>query len=184
MDGAGQAMVDESIDIETVAIAPITPGEIASFHRALDLVARERKYLSMLEAPPLEQTLQFVMGRVERGDPRFVALVRDEVVGWCDITRHDWPIHAHRGTLGMGIVPAYRGRGLGLKLINATLAQARKAGFVRIELSVHSDNARAISLYDRVGFVREGLQRDAVYVDGEYRDTIVMAIVERENAAG
>lgn len=84
----------------------------------------------------------------------------------------------------MGIVPAYRGRGLGLKLINAALAQARKAGFVRIELSVHSDNTRAISLYGRVGFVREGVQRDAVHVDGEYRDAIMMAIVERENAAG
>ena len=48
---------------------------------------------------------------------------------------------------------------------------------------MHSDNARAISLYDKVGFVREGVQRDAVYIDGEYRDTIVMAIVERENTA-
>ncbi len=184
MDGAGQAMDDDSIDIEAVAIVPLTPGDIESFHHALDIVARERKYLSMLEAPPLEQTLQFVTGCIERGDPRFVALVRDEVVGWCDITRQDWPIHAHRGTLGMGIVPAYRGRGLGRKLINATLAQARKAGFVRIELSVHSDNAHAISLYDKAGFVREGVQRDAVYVDGEYRDAIVMAIVERENTAG
>jgi RimJ/RimL family protein N-acetyltransferase len=176
-------MSEDDCDIETVAIVATMAGHVESFHRALDLVARERKYMSMLEAPPLEQTLQFVTGCIERGDPRFVAVVRDEVVGWCDITRHDRPIHAHRGTLGMGIVPAYRGRGLGRKLINATLAQARKAGFVRIELSVHSDNARAISLYDKAGFVREGLQRDAAQVDGEYRDTIVMAIVERENAA-
>ncbi|MEP6567580.1 MAG: GNAT family protein, partial [Mesorhizobium sp.] len=127
---------------------------------------------------------RFLVDRIARGDPGYVAAVRDEVVGWCDITRHDRPIHAHRGTLGMGIVPAYRGRGLGRELINATVAQARKAGFVRIELFVHSDNARAIALYDKVGFVREGLQRDAVYIDGEYRDAIVMAIVERENAAG
>jgi len=177
-------MVDDSLDIEAVAIAPITPGDIESFHRALDLVARERKYLSFLEAPPLDQTRQFVTRCIERGDPGFVAVAGGKVVGWCDISRHDRLIHAHRGTLGMGIVPSYRGHGLGLKLISATLAQARRAGFVRIELSVHSDNARAISLYDRVGFVREGVQRDAVCVDGEYRDAIVMAIVERENAAG
>lgn len=84
----------------------------------------------------------------------------------------------------MGILPSYRGRGLGRKLINATVAQARKDRFVRIELFVHADNARAITLYDKVGFVREGVQRDAVYIDGEYRDAIMMAIVERENAAG
>ena len=83
----------------------------------------------------------------------------------------------------MGIVPDYRGRGLGLRLINAALAEARRIGIVRIELSVHSDNARATSLYEKVGFVTEGVQRDAVKIDGQYLDTIMMAIVERKNAA-
>jgi RimJ/RimL family protein N-acetyltransferase len=177
-------MVEDSGDIETVAIVPFAPEHIESFHHALDVVSRERKYLSFLEAPPLDQARRFVMDRIARGDPGYVAAVRGEVVGWCDITRHDRPIHAHRGALGRGIVPSYRGRGLGRKLINATVAQARKDGFVRIELFVHADNARAITLYDKVGFVREGVQRDAVYIDGEYRDAIMMAIVERENAAG
>ncbi len=84
----------------------------------------------------------------------------------------------------MGIVASHRGRGLGLRLINATLTQARKVGFVRVELCVHADNARAIALYDKVGFVREGVQRDAICIDGQYGDTIMMAIVERENADG
>jgi RimJ/RimL family protein N-acetyltransferase len=79
----------------------------------------------------------------------------------------------------MGIVRAYRGRGLGTRLINATLEAAFGAGFVRVELDVHADNARAISLYERVGFVREGIVRDAVYVDGEYRDAITMALIRR-----
>ena len=79
----------------------------------------------------------------------------------------------------MGIVRAYRGRGLGIRLINATLEAAFGAGFVRVELDVHADNARAISLYERVGFAREGIVRDAVYVDGEYRDAITMALIRR-----
>lgn len=79
----------------------------------------------------------------------------------------------------MGIVPAYRGRGLGARLLNATLEAAFDAGFVRVELNVHADNGRAVALYDRVGFVREGTQRDAVFVDGEYRDAIAMALVRR-----
>ena len=177
-------MVDDSNDIETIAIAPIMPDHIESFHRALDLVARERKYLSFLEAPPLDQVRRFVLDRIAAGDPGFVAIVRGEVVGWCDISRLDRLIHAHRGALGMGIVASHRRRGLGLRLINTVLAQARKVGFVRVELCVHADNARAIALYDKVGFVREGVQRDATRIDGQYGDTIMMAIVERENAAG
>src|SRR2546423_13629355 len=102
-------MVGDSTDIETVAIVPLALGHIESFHRALDIVSRGRRYLSFLEAPPLDQARAFVVDRLERGDPGYVAIVRDEVVGWCDITWHDRPIHAHRGTLGMGIIPAYRG---------------------------------------------------------------------------
>ena len=79
----------------------------------------------------------------------------------------------------MRIVPAYRGRGLGLRLLNATLEAAFSAGFIRVELNVHTDNARAIALYDKVGFVREGTQREAVFVDGEYRETIAMALIRR-----
>jgi RimJ/RimL family protein N-acetyltransferase len=48
---------------------------------------------------------------------------------------------------------------------------------------VHADNARAIALYERIGFVREGVARDAVFVDGQYRDAISMARVDRGNAA-
>jgi RimJ/RimL family protein N-acetyltransferase len=165
-----------------IAIVPIAPEHIEGFHRALDVVARERKYLTLLEAPPLEQTRQFVLNGIKNGDLQFVALAGDEMAGWCDVRRFFFAAHAHRGTLGMGIVPAYRGRGLGLRLVKAILEQARQAGFVRIEFDVHADNARAIALYEKVGFVREGVVRAAVFVDGEYRDAIAMAIVDRGNA--
>src|SRR5260370_1332301 len=119
--------------------------------RAIDSGARERKFLTLLEALPLPQTREFVLNNIQSGNPQFVALAKGEVVGWCDIRRHFFPAHAHRGTLGMGIVRAYRGCGLGTRLINATLEAAFGAGFVRVELDVHADNARAISLYGRVG---------------------------------
>lgn len=42
-------MADYSNDIEAVTIAPMTPRDVESFHQALDIVARERKYLSFLK---------------------------------------------------------------------------------------------------------------------------------------
>jgi RimJ/RimL family protein N-acetyltransferase len=164
---------------EQIHITPIAPEHIESFHRAIDTVARERKYLTLLEALPLPQTREFVLNNISSGNPQFVALAEAEVVGWCDIRRHFFPAHAHRRTLGMGIIPRYRGRGLGRRLIDATLAAAFDAGFVRIELDVHADNARAIALYDRVGFVREGVTRDAFFADGTYLDAIAMAMIRR-----
>jgi len=158
-----------------IRIQPISAAHIEGFHKALDTVAREREYLSLLEAFPLEETRAFVLGMIKNRNPQFVALADGKVVGWCDISRHMFPSHAHAGKLGMGIIPAYRGQGVGRRLIETTLRAARDAGMERIELSVHSDNDRAIALYEKVGFVREGLARKSVRIDGRYKDAIHMA---------
>lgn len=65
----------------------------------------------------------------------------------------------------------------------AVLNEAKKTGFARIELWAHSDNARAIALYEKVGFVREGLLRAAGVIDGKFVDSVVMAIIDADNAA-
>ncbi|WP_349958629.1 GNAT family N-acetyltransferase [Rhizobium sp. ZPR3] len=158
-----------------IRIEPISAEHVEGFHKALDTVAREREYLSLLEAFPLEEMRAFVFGMIEKGNPQFVALAHGKVVGWCDISRHGFPSHAHAGKLGMGITPAYRGQGLGRRLIETTLRAAHDAGIERVELSVHADNSRAIALYEKVGFVREGLARKSVRIDGRYKDAIHMA---------
>ncbi len=170
-----------SSDTSGIRIEPIAAAHIDSFHRALDVVAREKKYLSMLEATPLPETRAFVMGMIAKGNPQFVAIAQDEVVGWCDIDRHFFPSHAHRGKLGMGILPAYRGQGLGRKLIETTLRAAQEAGFIRVELDVYQDNLRALALYEKTGFVREGITRRAARIDGRFIDAIGMALLFEED---
>jgi RimJ/RimL family protein N-acetyltransferase len=162
---------------EEIAIEPIREERIESFHRALDTVSRERKYLTFLEAPPLDSVRAFVKSNIAEGHPQVVAVVDGEVVGWCDIRRNARETHAHCGTLGMGIVPAYRDKGLGRRLITAALDAARELGLHRVELHVHADNPRAIALYEKVGFVREGVARDAVKIDGRFIDAIQMAVI-------
>lgn len=161
-------------EVEIVATAA---QHIEGFHRALDTVAKERKYLTMLEAFPLADTREFVLNMISQGNPHVVATVGNLVVGWCDISRHFFPSHAHRGTLAMGIIPSYRGVGVGNRLIEAALEQARRGAFLRIELSVHADNRQAIRLYEKVGFVKEGVQRRSVLIDGRFFDTVSMALM-------
>jgi RimJ/RimL family protein N-acetyltransferase len=78
----------------------------------------------------------------------------------------------------MGLLPEFRGRGFGLRLIEATLAAARCLGLVRVELSVHADNLPAIALYKRVGFEQEGIKKNAVFMDETFKDLVIMALVE------
>ncbi len=64
-----------------------------------------------------------------------------------------------------------------MRLLAATVRRAREAGFARVEFEVRTDNARAIALYEKFGFAREGVVRRAVFVDGDYIDAIAMAMI-------
>jgi hypothetical protein len=68
-----------------VIIRPITEADAAGFHAALDTVARERKYLLMMAAPPLTSTNAFVGDNIRKGIPQLVADDGGSIVGWCDI---------------------------------------------------------------------------------------------------
>jgi ribosomal protein S18 acetylase RimI-like enzyme len=160
-----------------VEIVPIGPDHIESFHRTLDAVARERRYLALLEAPPIEQFHPFVQDVIKHGHPQFGALSDGEVVGWCDVLPRGRPIYAHAGVLGMGLLPPFRGQGIGRRLLQQTVDAARAKGLTRVELTVREDNASAIALYKRMGFVAEGLQRNAFRVDGRYENLIMMALL-------
>ena len=160
-----------------VDIVPIEKSHIDGFHRALDFVARERLYLAFLEAPLPESTRAFVRDNIERGHPQFVALAAGEVVGWCDVVPKERPIHAHTGVLGVALLPPFRGQGAGAELIRRSLDAARTFGFHRVELTVREDNTNAIALYKKFGFATEGVQRDAVRVDGVYGNVVMMAVL-------
>jgi ribosomal protein S18 acetylase RimI-like enzyme len=140
-----------------------------SFHQTLGAVARERIYIEMLEAPSLEQVADFQRGLIERNSPVYYALEGERVVGWCDITGKDNPRQA-----GMGLLPGYRGKGLGSKLMNEALAHAKRSGFEKVELHVYSTNLNAIALYKKFGFEQEGIIRNYRKVDGRYFDAIMM----------
>jgi putative acetyltransferase len=162
-------------------IVPIAEAHAASFRECLDAVAREKRYLAQVEAPPVERVAEFVRGSVAADAAQFVALDGDRVVGWADIFPA-WPSAiAHRGSLGMGVLGGYRGQGLGAKLLEACIAKACAKGLTRIELEVRADNLPAIRLYERFGFVKEGVRRHGMRFDDAYFDAIDMALL-REGA--
>lgn len=91
-------------------------------------------------------------------------------------------LHRHRGrrrhvaAIGMGVADGRTGQGIGTALLRALLDSADNwLDLRRVELSVFADNVRAIRLYERHGFAREGTLRDYAFRDGRYVDVIAMA---------
>jgi RimJ/RimL family protein N-acetyltransferase len=170
-------MGNEQGKTAATAIRPITEADIRGFRQCLDSVAKERKYLAQLEAPPMERVTEFVRAAMRRGDTRVVALSTSRVVGWCDITPHHWKGLDHVGELGMGVLKAYRRRGIGQALLERAIRESHTKGLEKVELEVFASNAPAIALYEKVGFMVEGRRRKSRKLDGEYDDIIEMGLL-------
>lgn len=70
------------------------------------------------------------------------------------------------------------GRGIGTEVTSAVVTYGfDELNMNRIELSVTPANARAIRLYEGLGFKREGVKRQAQYRAGAYLDVILMSIL-------
>ena len=158
-------------------IMPIAEDHIPGFRAAVDVVARERKYLAFLAAPPLADVTRFVRDNIEHGYPQFVVVSAGTVVGWCDVLpNRRRVVYAHCGTLGIGLLPKFRGQGIGRRLMQRAIDAAFAFGLTRIELTVREDNVNAIALYKSLGFDIEGLHRNAVSIDGHYENLCSMAL--------
>lgn len=167
------------MSVHTIIVRPILASDAESFRDCLDEVARERRFLATLEAPPLARVTTFVTENVENNRPQLVAVEEaGTVVGWADIIPNTQQAMRHVGTLGMGVRAAHRGQGLGRRLLTACIDHARSRGIERIELTVRVDNDRAIALYESLGFRVECRRQDHLRVDGVSFDSVQMSLLK------
>jgi putative acetyltransferase len=131
-------------------------------------------------------TLQLPLRSLEERRERFeqhtpdthglVAEVEGRVVGSLGLHLERPPRRRHCASLGMAVHDDFQGRGVGSALMAAMIDLADNwLGLRRIELSVYTDNASAIHLYEKFGFVVEGTARQFAYRDGAYVDAYMMA---------
>jgi RimJ/RimL family protein N-acetyltransferase len=81
------------------------------------------------------------------------------------------------------IGPTGRDRGLGTEATRLIVGYGLFAlGLHRIELDVFSFNPRAQHVYEKAGFVVEGVAREALLFDGAFIDVVKMAILSSDNS--
>jgi L-phenylalanine/L-methionine N-acetyltransferase len=117
---------------------------------------------------------------------KLVAEIEGRVAGYAELqTFPDWARHRHAGEINMITTHQdFRGRGVGAALMTAMLDVADNwLGLRRIGLFCWADNLRAIALYERHGFVREGVMRDFVVLDGGFGDAVMMGRIRGGGAA-
>lgn len=159
--------------MQKIEIIPACEEFIPSYHAALDEVAREKKYLCIIQAFPFYETELFIKDGIQKGYPYFFVIKDNKkVIGWCDIKPQD----KKTGYLGVAVLKKYRRQGIGKKLIFTAIKGAVKYGFEKVELEVRASNIDAFKLYESLGFVKQKTLRNAVKVDGFVDDVYKMVL--------
>lgn len=106
------------------------------------------------------------------------AFLGGELVGMANVSQIAARFRVrHRAEVGVSVVKAHWGKGIGSELMRAAIELARAAGYEQLELSVVDKNERAAALYARLGFERVGRIPHAMkYRDGSYADFVNMVL--------
>jgi RimJ/RimL family protein N-acetyltransferase len=146
----------------------------------VDAVSRERRYLGNTSGFTAEQTRAFIASLSESGGIQIIVVADTQIVGWCDVTPFPFEGMRHVGRLGMGLLPSFRGQGLGRRLVREALNLVFAKTLQRVELEVFASNKIAIGLYEQEGFVMEGRKRFARFLDGAEDDILIMGCLREE----
>jgi len=168
-----------------VGIGPILPEDLSRL-----FVWGDDPDIARLNEPYLPKNLdrerEFWLNPM--GDPRRIFMAvrrigRAEIAGYVQISSIE-PIHR---SANLGILigrPEDRGRGMGREAMELTIGFCRDhLNLTRLSLAVHTDNAPAIALYDKLGFVTEGVQRAAQFIAGRWVDLRLMALIDPARGA-
>jgi putative acetyltransferase len=156
-----------------IVVRACEPADIAA---VTEVMNQPRAYWGTLQWPYHSVAFREKKFEVDRNSAPLVAELDGKVIGAIGLHREIAHRRSHAASIGMAVHDAYAGRGVGTALMGAVVELAERWWNIkRLELNVYADNARAIALYERFGFVREGLFRAYAWRDGEYVDSLAMA---------
>jgi RimJ/RimL family protein N-acetyltransferase len=105
-----------------------------------------------------------------------VELAGDELAGDAVVWSID--LHNRSAHLGMGLRPAFRGRGLGTDVVRALCEYGFTVrGLHRLQIETLANNTAMLKAAERGGFVREGTLRQAAWVTGEFVDEVILGLL-------
>lgn len=170
-------MTTQNLNQHTPHHATIRAAEPDDFIAIKKIYEQPGAYSGTLQMPfPSAQQWKERLDHPSSGSYVLVACVDETPIGNIGLMQEANPRRRHSGHLGMGVHDDYVGRGVGQLMMAAVLDIADNwLNLARVELTVYTDNDRAISLYRRTGFEEEGLLKKYAFRDGSYVDALTMA---------
>jgi putative acetyltransferase len=133
------------------------------------------RYLNLIPPVPLQKTIDFWKFIQDRGSFLWCIREGDRIVGAMGIIPGEPGTKiSHVAVFFIYLEQSCWGKGIGEKALGFLECVVRDKGYKRLECSVAASNSRAVRLYEKVGFAREGVKRKAFLEEDGYADMIMM----------
>lgn len=149
---------------------------------------QQSEFLRLFDASPAYPQTEAVLAKWleerQKATNSFLFAVRllenDDLLGYVEFDEILWTHQVSGVSIGIGD-PTHCGKGYGYEAMQLALTFAfNELNLHRVQLTVFSYNERAIALYEKLGFQREGVYREFLHRDGKRHDMYLYGLLRRE----
>ena len=160
--------------MSTIVLRPAAAADAEAICRIYNQGIEDRIATLETELRTPEERRQWLAARGPR-HPVYVAEAEEIIVGWSSLNVYNpRPAYQYVADLSIYIERGWRGKGVGRRLLEHLIEQARALGYHKMMLSAFPFNASGVALYERMGFTRAGVFREMGQLDGRWVDTLIM----------
>jgi len=156
-------------------------GDAAELVSYLHAIGGESDFLSFgpgeLSISISDEAAMLEDSRKAKNKIMILALVKNKVVGCLHFEGGSRIRIQHTGEFGVSVLKDHWDLGIGTAMVRELIQWAKASGVIRkLNLRVRSDNDRAVSVYEKLGFIHEGLITREFFISGQFYDFIHMGL--------
>ncbi len=157
-----------------------TMDDVQAMQNFINELSREQTFITYQgEQVTLEAEKEYLNKQLKRIDEnktvQLLVFSKDKLIGLCTVDLAE-RTSSHQGVLGIMVVKDFRGEGIGRKLMETALLEAKKnlGGLKLVTLGVFGCNISARGMYEKLGFKEYGSLPKGVLYKGQYVDHVYM----------
>jgi RimJ/RimL family protein N-acetyltransferase len=162
-----------------IVVRDLSPDDVDALYAYITEIGMEDTFIEInpKSLVTYEEEAKYVSDCLEKIEKKkllvLLAFFEDELIGNVNV-EVQLRRKQHVGTLGILVKKAYRGDGIGKKLMELAINEAEeKLNLTQITLGCYANNSVGLALYKKLGFTEYGRLPKGVYRQGNYVDEVL-----------
>ncbi|WP_096154324.1 MULTISPECIES: GNAT family N-acetyltransferase [Bacillus] len=167
-------MAFEAKDNSSVKIRPLETTDASDLVESVRTIVEAGSYIQKDVPRTVEEEEAFIMEMKKKKNMYVGVEWNGKVVGLARVIRGEIKMKKHTGLFRTWLTDEVQGLGIGKKIMEYTDKWCMENNVRKLCLTVFASNEVAYNLYEKYGFIKEGVQIDQAYINGVYDDEIWM----------